>query len=69
MSVSICFLDVVTDYCHLILSLIFLCFLFRSGKESSDSEAEDFEHAEKLRHVKAVLEEVKDQLINILLVK
>lgn len=31
---------------------------FRSGKESSDSEAEDFEHAEKLRHVKAVLEEV-----------
>lgn len=32
--------------------------LLRSGKESSDSEAEDFEHAEKLRHVKAVLEEV-----------
>jgi len=30
----------------------------RLGKESSDSEAEDFEHAEKLRHVKAVLEEV-----------
>lgn len=30
----------------------------RSGKESSDSEAEDWEHAEKLRHVKAVLEEV-----------
>lgn len=29
----------------------------RSGKES-DSEAEDLEHAEKLRHVKAVLEEV-----------
>ncbi|XP_024521024.1 inositol hexakisphosphate and diphosphoinositol-pentakisphosphate kinase VIP1 [Selaginella moellendorffii] len=28
----------------------------RSGKES-DSEAEDLEHAEKLRHVKAVLEE------------
>jgi hypothetical protein len=30
----------------------------RSGKDSSDSEAEDLEHAEKLRHVKAVLEEV-----------
>jgi inositol hexakisphosphate/diphosphoinositol-pentakisphosphate kinase len=29
----------------------------RSGRESSDSEAEDFENAEKLRHVKAVLEE------------
>ncbi|XP_024390949.1 inositol hexakisphosphate and diphosphoinositol-pentakisphosphate kinase VIP1 isoform X2 [Physcomitrium patens] len=29
----------------------------RSGKESSDSEAEAWEHAEKLRHVKAVLEE------------
>lgn len=32
--------------------------VLRSGKDSSDSEAEDFEHAEKLRHVKAVLEEV-----------
>ena len=32
-------------------------FICRSGKES-DSEAEDLEHAEKLRHVKAVLEEV-----------
>ena len=32
-------------------------FLCRSAKES-DSEAEDLEHAEKLRHVKAVLEEV-----------
>ncbi|CAM6083123.1 unnamed protein product [Calypogeia fissa] len=30
----------------------------RTGKES-DSEAEDLEHAEKLRHVKAVLEEVE----------
>ncbi|CAK9857717.1 unnamed protein product [Sphagnum jensenii] len=29
----------------------------RSSKDSSDSEAEDLEHAEKLRHVKAVLEE------------
>lgn len=34
------------------------CFVFyRTGRES-DSEAEDFEHAEKLRQVKAVLEEV-----------
>lgn len=31
--------------------------LFRPGRES-DSEAEDMEHAEKLRQVKAVLEEV-----------
>lgn len=31
--------------------------LFRPGRES-DSEAEDLEHAEKLRQVKAVLEEV-----------
>lgn len=31
--------------------------LFRPGRES-DSEAEDIEHAEKLRQVKAVLEEV-----------
>lgn len=30
---------------------------FRPGRES-DSEAEDIEHAEKLRQVKAVLEEV-----------
>ena len=35
----------------------------RSGKES-DSEAEDLEHAEKLRHVKAVLEEVWSLNIN-----
>lgn len=36
------------------------CFFFfcgRPGRES-DSEAEDIEHAEKLRQVKAVLEEV-----------
>ena len=35
---------------------MFLC-LFRPDPES-DSEAEDVEHAEKLRQVKAVLEEV-----------
>jgi hypothetical protein len=35
---------------------MFLC-LFRPYPES-DSEAEDVEHAEKLRQVKAVLEEV-----------
>lgn len=35
--------------------LFFLC--GRPGRES-DSEAEDIEHAEKLRQVKAVLEEV-----------
>lgn len=33
----------------------------RTGRES-DSEAEDIEHAEKLRHVKAVLEEVRFEL-------
>lgn len=32
-------------------------FIFRPGRES-DSDAEDLEHAEKLRQVKAVLEEV-----------
>lgn len=31
--------------------------IFRSGRES-DSDAEDIEHVEKLRQVKAVLEEV-----------
>jgi hypothetical protein len=31
--------------------------MFRSGRES-DSDAEDVEHIEKLRQVKAVLEEV-----------
>ena len=31
--------------------------IFRPGRES-DSDAEDLEHAEKLRQVKAVLEEV-----------
>lgn len=37
--------------------LTILFALFRSDRES-DSEAEDIEHAEKLRQVKAVLEEV-----------
>jgi hypothetical protein len=36
--------------------MLFLC-IFRSGQES-DSDAEDLEHIEKLRQVKAVLEEV-----------
>ena len=39
-----------------------LC-LFRPGRES-DSEAEDIEHAEKLRQVKAVLEEVLIQILS-----
>lgn len=34
-----------------------MLFFFRSGRES-DSDAEELEHAEKLRQVKAVLEEV-----------
>ena len=33
-------------------------FGFRRPSPGSDSEAEDIEHAEKLRQVKAVLEEV-----------
>ena len=33
-----------------------LCLMFRPGE--SDSDAEDLEHADKLRQVKAVLEEV-----------
>lgn len=37
--------------------LIMFFYLFRLDLES-DSEAEDVEHAEKLRQVKAVLEEV-----------
>ena len=32
-------------------------YIFRSGRES-DSDADDIEHVEKLRQVKAVLEEV-----------
>lgn len=37
--------------------------LCRPGRES-DSEAEDIEHAEKLRQVKAVLEEVNTIFLN-----
>lgn len=36
-------------------------YIFRPDRES-DSEAEDVEHAEKLRQVKAVLEEVINSL-------
>lgn len=39
-------------------------YLFRPGLES-DSEAEGVEHAEKLRQVKAVLEEVINSLESI----
>jgi len=34
-----------------------MSYIFRSGRES-DSDADDIEHIEKLRQVKAVLEEV-----------
>lgn len=37
-------------------TLLYFCLMFRSGE--SDSDAEDLEHADKLRQVKAVLEEV-----------
>lgn len=40
--------------------------LFRPGRES-DSEAEDIEHAEKLRQVKAVLEEVSHLILELIL--
>jgi inositol hexakisphosphate/diphosphoinositol-pentakisphosphate kinase len=43
-------------YVKICESMLFLC-IFRSGQES-DSDAEDLEHIEKLRQVKAVLEEV-----------
>ncbi|KAH0942747.1 hypothetical protein HID58_002384, partial [Brassica napus] len=38
-------------------NMVFLFFICRPGRES-DSDLEDLEHAEKLRQVKAVLEEV-----------
>lgn len=41
--------------------MIIFLYLFRPDPES-DSEAEDVEHAEKLRQVKAVLEEVINSL-------
>lgn len=44
--------------------MIYLSKLFRSGRES-DSDAEEFEHAEKLRQVKAVLEEVLFMLFSL----
>ena len=44
--------------------VLLLFLLYRPGRES-DSEAEDFEHAEKLRQVKAVLEEVLLFVLNI----
>ena len=43
--------------------MLFLC-IFRSGQES-DSDAEDLEHIEKLRQVKAVLEEVMSIYLNL----
>lgn len=51
----------IEDYLYWFVSLRayywWLFILSRPGRES-DSETEDFEHAEKLRQVKAVLEEV-----------
>ena len=43
-------------YVRIFESMLFMC-IVRSGQES-DSDAEDLEHIEKLRQVKAVLEEV-----------
>lgn len=48
------FLHVKFVYVH---SVLMIKLPSRPGRES-DSEAEDIEHAEKLRQVKAVLEEV-----------
>ena len=38
-------------------NMVFLFFICRPGRES-DSDPEDLEHAEELRQVKAVVEEV-----------
>jgi len=46
------------------LELTLCLYIFRPDLES-DSEAEDVEHAEKLRQVKAVLEEVINALVTV----
>lgn len=43
---------------YYLITLLYFCLMFRPGE--SDSDAEDLEHADKLRQVKAVLEEVKN---------